>query len=78
MRAPRDIADRMKSRQTARPAADGYLRETFTLPVDAARAKAREILDRFPVGGYATIVERWRQLDDGQIEFTMRRFPTAD
>jgi hypothetical protein len=50
----------------------------FTLPVDDARAKAREILDRFPPGGYMTIVENWRQLPDGQIEFTMRRLPTAD
>jgi hypothetical protein len=31
-----------------------------------------------PVGGYMTIVEKWRQLPNGQIEFTMRRLPTAD
>ena len=57
---------------------DGYRRETFTLPLDAARAKAREFLDRFPKAAYMTEVEHWRQLDDGQIEFTMRRLPTAD
>ena len=78
MRSPRDLADRMRSQRDHRKASDGFTRETFTLPVDAARAKAREILDHFPVGGYATIVERWRQLDDGRIEFTMRRLPTAD
>jgi hypothetical protein len=31
-----------------------------------------------PPGGYMTIVANWRQLPDGQIEFTMRRLPTAD
>jgi hypothetical protein len=25
-----------------------------------------------------TVVENWRQLPDGQIEFTMRHLPTAD
>ncbi len=76
MQRPRDLADRMRARKDA--STDGFQRETFTLPRDAARAKAREILDRFPVGGYATIVERWRQLPNGDIEFTMRRMPTAD
>jgi hypothetical protein len=42
------------------------------------RAKAREILNEYPAGGYMTIVENWRQLSDGQIEFTMRRLTTAD
>jgi hypothetical protein len=57
---------------------DGFLRETFTLPLHAARLKARRILDAYPAAGYMTIVESWRQLPDGQIEFTMRRLPTAD
>jgi hypothetical protein len=48
------------------------------LPLQAARLKARQILDEFPVGGYSAVVENWRQLPDGQIEFTMRRLPTAD
>jgi hypothetical protein len=50
----------------------------FTLPIEAARLKAREILDQFPQAGYATVVENWRQLPDGQIEFTMRHLPTTD
>jgi hypothetical protein len=45
---------------------------------DAARAKAREILKHYPAGGYSTTVEFWRKLELGQIEFTMRRPPTAD
>jgi hypothetical protein len=65
---PRDLADRMSGQQP----------EIFTLPIDAARLKAREILDQFPQVGYTTVVENWRQLPDGQIEFTMRYLPTAD
>ena len=60
---PRDLAGRM-----AEPP-----RETITLPLSAARLKAREILDLQPQGGYSPIVEKWRQLPDGQIEFTTRR-----
>ncbi|THD71943.1 MAG: hypothetical protein E7813_04625 [Bradyrhizobium sp.] len=66
---PRDLADRMSAPQ--RP-------ETFTLPIEAARLKAREILNRIPQAGYTTVVENWRQLPDGQIEFTMRHLPTPD
>ena len=76
---PRDLATRsreLKDRRRLDP--DGFLRTTYTLPVENARAKAREILRKFPPGGYMTIVERWRRLPDGQIEFTMRRLPTAD
>lgn len=75
---PRDQARRMREQRDRQKLDDSFKRETFILPIEAARAKAREILDRFPVGGYATVVEHWRQLPDGQIEFTMRRLPTAD
>jgi hypothetical protein len=67
---PGDLADRMSE--------EGFSREMFTLPIEAARAKARQILDQFPQGGYMTIVEHWRQLPDGQIEFTMRRVVAPD
>ena len=66
---PRDLADRMSGPQQT---------ELFTLPIESARRKAREILDQFPQAGYVTVVENWRQLPDGQIEFTMRHLPTAD
>jgi len=65
----RDLADRMSGVAQ---------REIFTLPVDAARLKAREIIDQSPQSGYLPIVENWRQLSDGKIEFTMRRLPAAD
>ncbi len=51
---------------------------TFNLPIDAARRKAREILDQAPQGSYTSIVENWRQLPNGQIEFTLRHLPTTD
>jgi hypothetical protein len=50
----------------------------FKLPIDAARLKAREIINQVPQGNYTPIVENWRQLPNGQIEFTMRHLPTAD
>jgi hypothetical protein len=70
---PSDLADRMKR---SRGSSDPH--ETFTLPLADARAKAREILDQLAHDGYLAIVENWRQLPDGQIEFTMRRVIAAD
>ncbi|MDE2378710.1 hypothetical protein [Bradyrhizobium sp.] len=72
---PRDLADRMARR---RRAADGYLRETFILPRAAARARAQAFFARYPKAGYMSAVESWRELPDDQIEFTMRRLPSAD
>jgi hypothetical protein len=53
-------------------------RSNFRLPLEAARLKVREILDRGPQCGHLEIVERWRQLPNGQIEVIMRRLPTLD
>ena len=72
---PRDLADRMSRRNKPD---DGFLRETFTLPRLAARARARQFLDSYPAAGYMSKVERWRELPDGSIEFTMRRLKSAD
>jgi hypothetical protein len=65
---PLDLAARMS----------GQPPRTFKLPIDAARQKAREILNQVPQGNYTPIVENWRQLPNGQIEFTLRHLPTAD
>jgi hypothetical protein len=61
-----------------RKPSDGYLRETFKLPREQARQKARDFLARYPKGGYMSAVESWRELPSGEIEFTMRRLPSAD
>jgi hypothetical protein len=72
---PRELADRMAAR---RKPDDGYLRETFTLPREKARLKARDFLTRYPKEAYMSGVESWRVLPDDTIEFTMRRLPSAD
>ena len=72
---PRDIASRMAAR---RRKGDGYVRDTFKLPREEARAKARDYLTRYPKAGYMSAVESWRERPDGAIEFTMRRLPSAD
>lgn len=55
-----------------------FVRETFRLERLHAREKAKEWFDRWPKAAYWTEVESWRQLDGDEIEFTMRRLPTAD
>jgi hypothetical protein len=65
---PRDLADAMSS--TATPT-------TFTLPIDEARNKVREIIRRGSTNGLTPVVENWRQRSDGQIEFTVRALPTS-
>jgi len=69
MRArPRDLAYRMANSDE----------QVFTLPLDAARCKAREIIDQAPRGGLAAVIEKWRQRPDGQIEFSIRHFLASD
>jgi hypothetical protein len=66
---PRDLAERMSGMRQS---------ETFRLPIDAARCKAHEVIGQLPQNGFTPVVENWRQLPDGQIEFTLRHLPTAD
>jgi hypothetical protein len=71
---PKHLADRMARREKP----DGFVRETFSLPREKARAKAKAFLKSYPTAAYMSEVEQWRELPDGSIEFTMRRLPTAD
>ena len=79
IRRPVDIA-----RRTAKIFAEKgrerepFRRETFALPREAAREKAREMFRRFPKAAYMTEIESWRVLPGGRIEFTVRRLPSAD
>ena len=77
---PVDVAERVARRRERRPtAAEGaWRRETFRLPRLEARAKAREWFERYPKAAYMTEIESWRVLPDDEIEFVMRRLPTAD
>jgi hypothetical protein len=74
---PRNLANRMAARGGIR-ADDGFLRETFTLPREAARLKAKEQFRKFPSAAYMTKIEAWRLLPGDTIEFTMRRLKSAD
>jgi hypothetical protein len=76
--APRDLAGRMAQRRLRQRLDDGFVRESFTQPREAARRTARDFLDRFPKQAYMSAVECWRELPDGSIEFTMRRLRSAD
>jgi hypothetical protein len=79
IRRPADLARRTAQRIAARrQRRDAFRRETFALPREAARAKARELLTRYPKAAYMTEIESWRELPGDRIEFTMRRLPSAD
>lgn len=83
-RTPADIARRFASGSPERgegASAAGlgaFSRQTYRLPREQARETARDWFSRYPKAAYMTRVESWRVLDDGLIEFTMRRLPTAD
>ena len=78
-KTPSDLAQRLGAKRRARsPEQSFWRRETFTLPRQEARAKAHEWFDAFPKAAYMTEIEFWRELSDGQIEFTIRRLPSAD
>ena len=77
-RHPKDLADQMATRCKAGASDDGYVRETFTLPRDEARVRARAILDRWPSAAYMTAVDTWRELPGDRIEFTIKRLRSAD
>ena len=70
------IARHRRAKEGAK--ASHFVRETYCLTRQEARAKAREWFDAFPKAAYWTEVESWRQLEGDRIEFTMRRLPTAD
>jgi len=77
-RTPKDLADRMAARRAQAKADDGFARETFTLPREQARERARAYLTRWSPAAYMSVVESWRELPGGEIEFTMRRLRSAD
>ena len=79
-KTPGDVARKLGARsQSGRgPSASAWRRETFRLPRIEARAKAREWFDRYPKAAYMTEIEFWRVCDNDDIEFTIRRLPSAD
>ena len=74
----RRLSEKSRASVSERSSSGSWRRETFTLPRLEARAKAREWFDLYPKAAYMTEIEFWRELSDGQIEFTIRRLPSAD
>jgi hypothetical protein len=75
---PLDGLRRQLRARRAQPLRDSFVRETFTLPRPEARTVAREWFTRYPKAAYWTQVESWRVLPGDEVEFTMRRLPSAD
>ena len=82
---PQDLAKRLSARrgdarsQSAKfKADDSWRRETFRLPRPDARAKAQDVFTRFPKAAYMTEIEWWRECENDEIEFTIRRLRSAD
>jgi hypothetical protein len=65
---PQDLAGRISDQKSS----------AFRLPLEAARKKAREIIDQPSQRGITLVIEKWRQLPDGQIEFSITHLPAAD
>ena len=68
---PSQLVDRLS-------AAEQHPSEKFTLPVNAARNKAREIINCSAPRKLVSVIENWCQLPTGEIEFIVRRLPAAD
>ena len=85
---PADLARRFASQRESgtsqdsppepAPKDDGWRRQSYRLPRAEAQRTAREWFERYPKAAYMTEVESWRALENGLIEFTMRRLPSAD
>lgn len=52
---------------------DPYIRMKFTRDLSDARKVAREYFLQYPKNLYETEVEGWREIQSGNIEFTMKR-----
>ena len=81
-KTPGDVAQALSARgrsmRESGRVGSTWKRETYTLPRGDARAKAREWFDLYPKAAYMTEIEFWRETAEGNIEFTIRRLPTAD
>jgi hypothetical protein len=67
-----------KHRSLARRVSGSPNPRVIVLPIDEARSKAREIINQVSNDHFIPVVENWRQLSNGQIEFTVRTMRTSD
>ena len=79
-KTPADLARRLASSHEPSGDAvrdDGFERETYCLPRLDAQATANDWFERYPKDSFMTEVESWRVLENGLVEFTMRRLPSG-
>jgi len=76
--ANKSWADRRKELRNQAQTKSTWKRESYKLPREEARELARKFFTQYPKAAYWSEVENWRVAEDGMIEFTMRRLPTAD
>ena len=50
----------------------------FETATHALRLVFAGVFERYPKAAYMTEIEFWSERDDGQIEFVVRRLPSAD
>jgi hypothetical protein len=55
------------------PMKDPFIREKFTKEQSHARQYAKDYFEQYPKDRYQTEVESWRELQSGNIEYTMKR-----
>jgi hypothetical protein len=75
-KTPADLARRLaSSREPSEEVVrdDGFERQTYCLPRLDAQATAKDWFERYPKDAFMTEVESWRVLENGLVEFTMRR-----
>jgi hypothetical protein len=82
-KTPADLARRFAAQRSSgapedSPPSDGWRRQTYRLPRAEAQQIARDWFEQYPKAAYMTEVESWRVLENGLVEFTMRRLPSAD
>lgn len=73
-KTPADLARRLAGRGPDESVGT-WRRESYRLPRSEAHATARDWFERYPRTAYTTEVESWRVLENGLVEFTMRRMP---
>jgi hypothetical protein len=70
-KSPKELTESLARCRKRAAADDGYVRETFTLPLKEARARGCLWLDRWPAAAYMSEVEWWQELPGDRIQFRM-------
>ncbi|MGL5874214.1 MAG: hypothetical protein ACRC2R_17905 [Xenococcaceae cyanobacterium] len=55
-----------------------WIIDTFNLPLEQAREKAKDYFKRYPRFGYETHIYKWKIASDGKVYFEIRRLKSCD